>query len=561
MADRGNGFTIATSAEEAARLQRPPSLTILTRTRIAAPEFPIDVFGPFWSTWISRTATGANAATDYVALPLLVTISALIGNSRWVQAWPTWAEPPILWGASVGNPSSGKTPGATPVVRDVLARVEMHMCRDYEADAEAWSEAATVASAIEKQWTKDVAKAVKAGSEIPPKPSEAQIRDKPARPRASVSDATIESLAQILASQPKGVLHVRDELAAWLSNLGRYANGGSDRPFWLEAYVGGRHRVDRQKNPEPIIIDRLSIATFGTIQPDRLADTLAGVDDGLPGRFLWVWPETGAEFSRPSTMAFIREAAERMIKLADLAMMKGEEGRLRPSFTSLDNDAANLLEAFAREMQVAETVAHGMMKTAIGKARGQALRLALVLEYLWWIADGVIEPATVSAAAMAAGISMMRDYFLPMAQRVLGDAAIPVEERDARTLASWIAETRPDIVNVRSIREDAHLPGLRETTLIKVACRYLVDAGWLSKAPGTGQRGRPSGDFRVSPLLGPALDEMKKTQVRCLYQKAQNTQKSPAAARTGILGIMGILGAPPNRDIFSEGENAAGDEI
>jgi hypothetical protein len=47
-----------------------------------------------------------------------------------------------------------------------------------------------------------------------------------------VADTTVEALAAILQGLPKGVLHVRDELAGWLLNLSRYS-GGTDRPFWL----------------------------------------------------------------------------------------------------------------------------------------------------------------------------------------------------------------------------------------------------------------------------------------------------------------------------------------
>ena len=60
--------------------------------------------------------------------------------------------------------------------------------------------------------------------------------------------------------------------SASLQNLSRYSNGGTDRPFWLEAYNGGPYQVDRQKYPVPLFIPHLTLPAFGTIQPDRLAD-------------------------------------------------------------------------------------------------------------------------------------------------------------------------------------------------------------------------------------------------------------------------------------------------
>lgn len=479
----------------------PPAMSFLTRTRVTAPGLPLEVFGPWWAEWIERAAAGANAPPDYVAAPLLAAASALIGNSRWVRGWPGWCEPPALWVASVGNPSSGKSPGAAPIMRDVLPLVEAHMARGYPEALDAWSAADQVAKAFEKQWERDLANAVKEGRPLPPCPPEARHSPAPIRPRAKVSDATTEALAVILQGLPKGVLHLRDELAGWLLNLQRYS-GGTDRPFWLEAYVGGPFSVDRLKNPLPLYIPRLAVATFGTIQPDRLEECLAGADDGLAGRFLWTWPEP-MRFHRPTRSSDVHAAALRLQRLVDLTMPTGEGGEPYPSFVPLDGPAADLLERFGQDMQAMEGRVQGLLLTSMGKARGQVLRLALVLQLLRWCADnsGRPEPTVVTVEAFAAAERLMRDYFLPMAARVLGDASIPVEERNARTLAEWIRRKRPLVVNVSAIRDGARLPGLRESALVKQACRFLADARWLTPIDDTGEAGRPRGDWRVNPLV------------------------------------------------------------
>ena len=478
----------------------PPQMGFLSRTRLAAPTLPLDVLGPWWGPWVARTAIGANAPADYAAVPLLAAASALIGNARWARAWHGWFEPPALWCASVGSPSSGKSPGAAPVMREVLGMVEQDMARSFPADLKAWKEAKAVADAIGKQWEKDVAKAVKGGDDMPAKPREADIGPPPVRPRARVTDATVEALAGLLQGLPKGVLHVRDELAGWLLNLSRYS-GGTDRPFWLEAYVGGPYTVDRQKHPEPLFIPRLAVPVFGTIQPDRLEDALTGTDDGLAGRFLWTWPEAHP-FRRPSVSSDAPAAATALGRLAGLAMRQDEAGEDVPAYLSLDADGADLLERFGQDMQAQETGANGLLLTSMGKARGQALRLALVLELLWWCArQDEPEPTHISTEAMQAAAQLMRSYFLPMAARVLGDASVPAEERNARTLAEWIMRTRPAVLNVSAIRDGARLPGLRESDPVKQACRFLADAGWLLPPVDTGQPGRPRGDWTVNPRL------------------------------------------------------------
>ncbi len=381
-----------------------------------------------------------------------------------------------------------------------ITRISYHA---YPEERKCWNERASVGRAALKHWEKQVTAALEKGRPVPPKPELATIPPEPVRPRVSVSDITVEKLAEIIGGLPKGVLYRRDELAGWLLNMGRYS-AGTDRPFWLEAYVGGPHQVDRKSRPDPVLIPHLSVPVFGTIQPDRLADVLSGADDGLAARFLWAWPEPRG-FARPTGSADTEGAARALGRLAALGMAEDAEGCPCPAYVPLAAEAVPALEAFSRETQAQEAVAHGLMKSALGKARGQALRLALVLEHLWWCAGTGADPKGISAPAMQAACGLMDGYFLPMARRVLGDASIPQEERNARTLATWITQTRPALVNVSLIRDDTRLPGLRETEPVKAACRYLSDARWLVAPDQTGKPGRPRGDYRVNPQLWEVL--------------------------------------------------------
>ena len=79
--------------------------------------------------------------------------------------------------------------------------------------------------------------------------------------------------------------------------------------------------------------------------------------------------------------------------------------------------------------------------------------------------------------ALLDAIRLMDTYFLPMCGRVLGDAAATTEERNARILANWLAQTKPKSVNVTEIRDTAKLPGLRSSDTVKAACRFLEEAG------------------------------------------------------------------------------------
>ena len=124
------------------------------------------------------------------------------------------------------------------------------------------------------------------------------------------------------------------------------------------------------------------------------------------------------------------------------------------------------------------------MRSTLGKARGLALRVSLVLEFLWWAADPVrYEPPTViSEAAFAAATRFIGDYAMPMAERTFGDATALPAERDAATLARWInkpRETHLTEVNVTDLRRKVRLPGLLDAKAVHAAASILIEAGWL----------------------------------------------------------------------------------
>ena len=155
-------------------------------------------------------------------------------------------------------------------------------------------------------------------------------------------------------------------------------------------------------------------------------------------------------------------------------------------------------------MQQRQATAGGPLRSAIGKARGQALRLALGLEFLWWCGQGTTTPPPrqIGARAFAAAALMVADYFAPMAERVYGDAAASERERTAATLARWIVAERPAELHVRHLQREVRLPGLRTAEQIRAAAEMLVEEDWLlPPAPGSGfgQRGRVA--YAVNPWL------------------------------------------------------------
>jgi hypothetical protein len=169
------------------------------------------------------------------------------------------------------------------------------------------------------------------------------------------------------------------------------------------------------------------------------------------------------------------------VRLLDLAPGEQPNDPPRPLFVPLNPAAARMTEAFGQDMRRRQQEAGGLMRSAFGKARGLALRLSLVLTMLRWCgSEGMAAPPTeIGEEAFGAACDLVADYFMPMAERVYGDAAARQEDRNAATLARWIVKTRAVEVHVRKLQREVRLPGLNTAEAIHGAAAVLVEAGWL----------------------------------------------------------------------------------
>jgi len=482
-----------------------PDMSILRLNRRPPPPLPLDVFGPFWRTFIENAAKAAACPVDYVAAPLLSSASCLIGNARWAQATPGWTEPPHLWTCDVGDSGGGKSPGADVLFRDVLPEIEKRMASDFPDRHAEWKRDAEAHKARMEQWAADVraAQNPKEGKGAPPPLPPGEPPVEPQAPRLRLNDVTIEKTAALLATAaPKGLLIVRDELPGFLLGMSNYNDTG--RQFWLEAYGGRPYRVERQKNPLPIVVERLAVAMFGGAQPAKLAELMREPDDGLMARICWFWPDP-VPFDLSEAAPGAVEAVNALDRLRQLELAPGAApgDPARPFMVPMTAEARGLIRDFGRAMQARQAEAGGLMVSTIGKARGLALRLALVLEFLWWAGESgyAAPPTEISARATGAACLLVDEYLLPMAERVFGDAATPPEDRNAATLARWIFKTRPETVNTRQLQRDVRLPGLDTAEVIRATCAALVEAGWLIEPPRSGGAGRPTGTYGVNPAI------------------------------------------------------------
>ena len=168
----------------------------------------------------------------------------------------------------------------------------------------------------------------------------------------------------------------------------------------------------------------------------------------------------------------------------------------------LDDAAETLLEQWARANQEGIEDAGSLYKGFCGKLPGLVLRLALTSALIEAAVSGSPEPKEISARTLAAVCEFVDNYAKPSALRVFGDAALPVVERHAATLARYIRRRKMTQINARELKRAPHrLPGLTEAAPLNAAIQFLMEANWLypigSRAGDSS--GRKSADYIVNP--------------------------------------------------------------
>jgi hypothetical protein len=101
-----------------------------------------------------------------------------------------------------------------------------------------------------------------------------------------------------------------------------------------------------------------------------------------------------------------------------------------------------------------------------------------------------------------AAAGLLDGYFIPMAERVYGDASIPTAERKAMQLARHLRREQIREFKAREARRQ--IGGLlREATDMDAACAVLVEADLLRPRFGRagGTKGREAKIYEVHPLL------------------------------------------------------------
>lgn len=494
-----------------------PERQPLPPLRCEAPSMPPALVPPALRPWLTDEAARLGACLEFLAVPAIVAAGSLLGRSLTMRpkARDRWTVTPNLWGANVGRPSALKTPAQSAALAP-LRRLAAEAFEDFKAARDIAAARVHVLEKKREGLLRKVAsgKIADAAAEVMLRDMEGEIakaKTSARRRRYTVNDSTLEALQEILAANPRGILHVRDELNGWLRQLDRDGHEG-DRPFFLEAYEGGLYgdfESDRIARGNTRTVGPC-VALLGTIQPGRLERYVRGAvagrenADGFLQRFqLLVWPDdppSRGEDREPDARAF-DEALRvfRGLDSASSATFGAEEEDGAPPFLRFAPEAQALFDEWQdvhyREIRADSLKAAPFFEEYLVKQRKTVPALALVFHAVA-VVSGSSSPGPVPASAL--DLALNWGVFL----RAHAEKVYAVELRSGIAAAEALAaklEARavPDGATVSDLGE-RDWAGLEEPALVHAALDVLEPIGWVRRVfEPTGGRTRTV--IRVHP--------------------------------------------------------------
>ncbi|BBM87047.1 DUF3987 domain-containing protein [Candidatus Uabimicrobium amorphum] len=426
---------------------------LISRNKV--PKFPICCLPEPLRRFCKEVAEAVDCPTDFVATPLLTVAAGVIGSSKKIQVKKSWTESCAIYSAVVAAPGSGKSPALIKVT-DLLKPIEKeNIERNNESKEEYLQSLAEYESDIQT-WKKDKKKGLAVDS--PPQPPEPFYYI-----RTHIADATVESIAEILANNPQGVVLIRDELTAWVKSHNQYKGGnGSDRQFFLSVWAGASSPVDRKgKAPQYLTDPFLSIT--GAIPPKELDTLKKGMkDDGFLDRILFSYPDPihSTEWSEKD----ISVEAETEIQKLFLNLYNNNE----PKIIEFTEEAKKLwIKWFVSHKKTSLEQAE-ILQNPLNKMPGQLLRISLILAV---IAD---EPLLTKLTLQNA-IEIIK-YYKQHLKRVLGILDETADEEKVRKIMNYAKKRSKSVISAQDIYK-SHFMGIRKSAPAKELLKWASEQG------------------------------------------------------------------------------------
>lgn len=341
--------------------------------------FPVNCLSETLKRMVVEGSRAIGCDPSFIALPLLVVVGSVIGNTRRLRVKDGWNVPPILWGAVVGESGTQKSP-AFRLVMEPIEKMEGKTLAEYDDLRKLFRQEMAHYEVEYGKWKK-VEQSNKRTGEPPPEKPELKPPE-----RLIVSDITVEALADRLKASPRGLCLACDELSAWCHGLNQYKGGkGADLPHFLKMFHADSIFVDRKKNDQPIHVPNAAVSIIGGIQPGVLRDLLQNefVNSGAAARLVFVAPPRRVKkWTDYGIGEELKRVYEILIdKLASLEAPIGDETGYQPIVIDLTQSARKLFIDYFEKHANEQLAFCGEIAAAWSKLEETVVRIALILHY------------------------------------------------------------------------------------------------------------------------------------------------------------------------------------
>jgi Protein of unknown function (DUF3987) len=449
---------------------------VTTPTSIPVRPFPVEVFPEAIATLITQGAAALPCAPDLIGVPMLAVLGTAIGTSYAVQMKQGWTEGPRVHSGVIAPPGDKKSPAEKLATRPLHVLQAKHG-QDFEAQQVQHDLAMLVYEVQLADWRSKRRKKADSqqpeGTEQPPPPKP----DAPAMTQLLTVDATVEALASILSSNPRGVLMERDELTGWVLSMNQYKGGkGADRQMWLSFWNGASVVINRKGRPDPLVLSNPFVCVTGGLTPDCLGDLVdgRGREDGFLPRILLAYPDpVPLTYTHATVTPEAQRAYEDLIKKL-LAL--GQETPTHTTVATFIPEGRAALITFLNELydRCNSVDCPAYLRHVIAKLEAYTGRLALTLQLCRYVSGDSrtdnIEPESVRAAA-----ELIR-YFLSHAERIYPRLRTTEQDKQVEAAVSWI-EAHGRTVSARDLQR-YKVAGVKSSTEAKTLLRRLEDRGF-----------------------------------------------------------------------------------
>jgi Protein of unknown function (DUF3987) len=438
--------------------------------------FPVEVFPEAIATLIRQGAAALPCAPDLIGVPMLAVLGTAIGTSYDVEMKHGWTEGPRIYSGVIALPGDKKSPAEKLATRPLHVLQAKHG-QDFEAQQVQHDLAMLVYEVQLADWRSKRRKKADSqqpeGTKQPPPPKQ----DAPTMTQLLTVDATVEALASIISSNPRGVLMERDELTGWVLSMNQYKGGkGADRQMWLTLWNGASVVINRKGRPDPLVLSNPFVCVTGGLTPDCLDDLVdvRGCEDGFLPRILLAYPD---QVPLTYTHATVTPEAQRAYE--DLIKKLLALGQKTPASTTVATfipEGRVALITFLNELydRCNSVDCPVYLRHVIAKLEAYTGRLALILQLCRSAAGDSctdnIEPESVRGAA-----ELIR-YFLSHAERIYPRLRTTEQDKQVEAAVSWI-DAHGGRVSAREVQRHK-VAGVKTATQAKALLYALEDRGY-----------------------------------------------------------------------------------